>query len=45
MESSGFRVHPAVVVIDTEELEPNIESFVAVSFDDYLAQLVPADDG
>ncbi|MEV0669504.1 SMI1/KNR4 family protein [Mycobacterium sp. NPDC050441] len=43
-DSSGLRLHPAVVVVDTEELEPNIESFVAESFDDYLAQLVPPDD-
>lgn len=32
-----------MVVIDTEELDPNIESFVADSFEAYLAQLVPVD--
>jgi hypothetical protein len=43
-DSSGLRVHPAVVVIDTEESEPDIESYVAASFDDYLAQLAPPGD-
>ena len=38
-----MRTGPAVVVIDTEEREPDIESFVAETFDDYLAQLVPAE--
>lgn len=31
-------------MIDTEELEPNIESLVADSFEAYLAQLTPSDD-
>ncbi|WP_280835717.1 SMI1/KNR4 family protein [Mycolicibacterium frederiksbergense] len=43
-DPAGLRTHPAVVVIDTEEIEPNIESFVATSFDDYLGQLVPSAD-
>lgn len=43
-DAAGLRTDPAVVVIDTEEREPNIESFVAVSFDEYLGQLVPSDD-
>ncbi|WP_238390541.1 MULTISPECIES: hypothetical protein [unclassified Mycolicibacterium] len=43
-DPAGLRTHPAVVVIDTEEVEPNIESFVATSFDDYLGQLVPSAD-
>ena len=43
-DSAGLRTEPGVVVIDTEELDPNIESFVAASFDDYLAQLVPCTD-
>ncbi|KPG26232.1 SMI1/KNR4 family protein [Mycobacteroides immunogenum] len=42
-DATGLRADPAVVVIDTEEREPNIESFVADSFENYLAQLVPAD--
>lgn len=40
----GLRTHPAVVVIDTEEREPDIESSIAASFDDYLALLVSSDD-
>lgn len=43
-DATGLRTHPAVVVVDSEEIEPNVESFVAASFDDYLAQLVPSDD-
>lgn len=43
-DSSGLRVHPAIVVVDTEKFEPNIESIVAESFDGYLAQLVPDDE-
>lgn len=43
-DPTGLRTHPAVVVIDTEAREPNVESFVAASFDEYLAQLVPSDD-
>ncbi len=42
-DSIGLRTDPAVVVIDTEELDPTIESFVADSFEAYLAQLVPVD--
>ncbi|SIM26205.1 SMI1 / KNR4 family [Mycobacteroides abscessus subsp. abscessus] len=42
-DATGLRTDPAVVVIDTEELDPNIESFVAESFGAYLAQLVPVD--
>lgn len=37
----GLRADPTVAVIDTEAREPDIESFVAGSFDAYLAQLVP----
>lgn len=40
-DATGLRIDPAVVVIDTEECGPNIESFVASSFENYLAQLVP----
>lgn len=43
-DPTGLRIHPAVVVVDTEASEPNVESFVAASFDEYLAQLVPSDD-
>lgn len=43
-DATGLRTDPAVVVIDTEELDPNIESFVAESFCAYLGQLVPSDE-
>lgn len=43
-DSAGLRTDPAVVVIDTEARDPDVESFVAASFDEYLAQLVLADD-
>ncbi|SHR63906.1 SMI1 / KNR4 family [Mycobacteroides abscessus subsp. massiliense] len=43
-DAAGLRTDPAVVVIDTEKLDPDIESLVADSFDTYLAQLVPSDD-
>ncbi|WP_170092296.1 SMI1/KNR4 family protein [Mycobacteroides abscessus] len=43
-DSAGLRIDAAVVVIDTEARDPDVESFVAASFDEYLAQLVPSDD-
>ncbi|PVA44666.1 SMI1/KNR4 family protein [Mycobacteroides abscessus] len=43
-DTTVLRTDPGVVVIDTETLGSAIESFVAVSFDDYLAQLVPPEE-
>ncbi|NOR99681.1 SMI1/KNR4 family protein [Mycobacteroides abscessus] len=43
-DATGLRTDPGVVVIDTEKPDPDIESFVADSFDAYLTQLVPEDD-
>lgn len=43
-DSTGLRTDPAVVVIDTEKPDPDIESFVADSFETYLGQLVPSDE-
>ncbi|MED5810755.1 SMI1/KNR4 family protein [Mycolicibacterium sp. 050232] len=44
-DPAGLRTNPAVVVIDTEVYDDaDVESFVAASFDEYLAQLVPAAD-
>ncbi|WP_164480934.1 SMI1/KNR4 family protein [Mycolicibacterium nivoides] len=44
-DSASLRIDAAVVVIDTEARDPDVESFVAASFDEYLAQLVPTGDG
>lgn len=40
-DPSGLRTDPAIIVIDSE-LDP--ETFVGESFDEYLGQLVPAED-
>ncbi|ERG69327.1 SMI1/KNR4 family protein [Segniliparus rugosus] len=44
-DPTGLRTCPATVVVDSEcGPHESCESFVAASFDDYLDQLVPADD-